>query len=505
MDLYRESQRYSDRADFYEWLRNKETEDQEPGEELELSDGYINDLREEAREKTSGDKFQALLEEADDERDFLSERQERDLDWLLTEFGYSSEEVVDKESEIDEKVNGSEEGDEGVEELWTEAKNKDDFSIVEDEFEELVEAKRGYAREKSQEEDPDNLYKVLLEEYEPHLSFEEVDGFLESLRDKLTDLLEDYPDNQSVDAGLEGFDPADEIDGFEELAADIIHEMFGLPEERVRVDESVHGTEYGHQYFAPILTGGDKPWPKEILSLVHEIGHAGHKLGLPTGDQNQLFRTPTGQEGSYTLRESQARFLENHVGRSLEFWEKLKPKLDKYGIEAKPEKIHESVTGIDSENSIRVNADEITYHLHIIARYELEKGLINGDIEVDELEDEWDKKMEDYLGIDTEDMPVSEKFLQDIHWGRGKFGYFPTYTLGTAFAAQIYESNEELKEAVKDAKYEQVIDHLQQEVHQKGGSYPINQLSEEITGEEVKPEALGEYIERKFDSLYDKA
>ena len=194
--------------------------------------------------------------------------------------------------------------------------------------------------------------------------------------------------------------------------------------------------------------------------------------------------------------------------RSRVFWEKFLPAMKErfpQVEDATPEDAYEAANEVYEDNLIRVEADELTYHMHIIVRFEIERELIEGDLDVADVPERWNDKYEEYLGIRPE--TDAEGCLQDIHWSHGSFGYFPTYSLGSVLAAQIYDALEadvgDVEAKVREGNFDVIAEWLEENVHQHGARYTTPELVEEATGEEYNADHFVDYVTEKYAELYD--
>ena len=399
--------------------------------------------------------------------------------------------------EIEEKISQKEST---TVEMWEEAREQEDFSVVAEDLKELVELKRKYADAINPDEEP---YKVLFKDYEPYIRYETMEKILERLRGELTDLLEGIKSSEDVQG--RAFRGEFDEEGQMRISRKIVDQM-GYDWDRGRLDVSEHPFTLGNQFDCRITTRFDEEnLAESIGATVHECGHALYELGLP----QDLYGTPAGSSRDLSVHESQSRLWENHVFKSRSFLEYLLPELkDEFPEQFEDvsvEEAYRSLNRIDPENLIRINADEITYHLHIIIRFELERALINGELEVEDLSEAWDQKYSDYLGIeaDTELKGV----LQDIHWYQGSIGYFPTYSLGSVLSAQIFrkaeEEIEDLESKIASGDLQPLREWLKEEIHQKGCLYRTEKLVEEVTGEKPTADYFIEYVREKFGGIYD--
>jgi len=382
--------------------------------------------------------------------------------------------------------------------VWKEAKENDDFESFAPTLETLLDLKRRYAEHIDPDRDP---YEVLFEDYEPYLGLDTAERVLERLRDELVPLIDDLRD---ADADLATpFEGTFDTDAQEELARDAL-DTLGYDWDRGRMDVAPHPFSSGNQFDARVTTRFDEADPLgAITSTIHEFGHAFYTLGLP----DEHYGTPLGSAAGLTVHESQSRFWENHVGRTEAFWEQFLPSVvDRFPrLEGTTTReAYEAANQIYPDNLIRVEADELTYHMHIILRFEIERDLIAGDLDVAEVPAVWNDKMEEYLGVRPE--TDAEGCLQDIHWSHGTFGYFPTYSLGSVLAAQLDAALradvDDFEGTVRDGEFGPLADWLRENVHAHGQRYRTDDLVREATGESFTADYFVEYATEKFGALY---
>ncbi|MFB6069115.1 MAG: carboxypeptidase M32 [Halobacterium sp.] len=382
---------------------------------------------------------------------------------------------------------------------WKEAKAEDDFSIFAPILEDLIELKKEYANHIDPDADP---YEVLFADYEPYLDLDTAERVLDRLREELPPLIEAVreSDTELADPFTGEFD----VDTQEDLARDVL-DTLGYDWEHGRLDTAPHPFSSGNQYDARVTTRFDPEKPVDaFMSTIHEFGHARYTLGLPRDE----YGSPLGESRDLTVHESQSRLWENHVGRSRVFWEKFLPAVKERFPQvegASVEDAYEAANEVHEDNLIRVEADELTYHMHIVVRFEIERELIEGDLDVEDVPEVWNDKYEEYLGVrpDTD----SEGCLQDIHWSHGSFGYFPTYSLGSVLAAQIYDALEDdvggVDEKVREGDFDVIADWLEENVHRHGARYTTPELVEEATGEAYNADHFLDYVTEKYTELYD--
>ena len=239
-----------------------------------------------------------------------------------------------------------------------------------------------------------------------------------------------------------------------------------------------------------------------LFSVIHEAGHAIYELGI--GDDLTL--TPVGQGASMGMHESQSRFFENIIGRSRSFWvpiyariqEMFPEQLGKVDLDHFVEAVNKVTPGL-----IRTEADELSYSLHVLIRYEIEKMLIEEDLDVEKLPQLWADKYEEYLGVRPENQ--AEGVLQDIHWSQGSFGYFPSYALGSAFGAQLYYHMKEIMDfdgLLREGKVDVIRDYLREHIHRYGKLKDSRQILKDVTGEDFNPEYYVRYLKEKYSAVY---
>lgn len=250
-------------------------------------------------------------------------------------------------------------------------------------------------------------------------------------------------------------------------------------------------TRYDDKFFNPAFFG-----------TIHEMGHGAYEQGLLP----QHWGTPAGTYSSLGIHESQSRTWENLVARSMGFWRYFYPSAKKHFKTLKGIRVEEFQFAVNAVRPtlIRVEADEVTYNLHIMIRFELELALLRGNLSVSDLPQAWDQKYEEYLGIKAKHM--GDGCMQDVHWSGGLIGYFPTYSLGNLYAAQFYHQAEKdlgkLEPQFAKGKFAPFMDWTRSNIHHQGARLRAPELVRKVTGEEVNPEYLIKYLNRKFGALY---
>ncbi|HID41791.1 MAG TPA: carboxypeptidase M32 [Pyrodictium sp.] len=378
--------------------------------------------------------------------------------------------------------------------VWREARRKADFELFKPYLEEIVEIQRRKAELLGYEDHP---YDALLDLYEEGLRVRDLDTLFSELVPATRRVLDRvlsggfYPQRHPLEN--EKYD----VDKARALMKRLLDDL-GWPWSRGRLDESAHPftMDLGIDDVRITVRYEGRDIKRVVYSLVHEYGHALYQLQI----DRALARTPIAGGASMGVHESQSRFWENIVGRGPWFMRLLGERLRDYvGVDAVPEELYRYVNTVRPD-LIRVDADEVTYNLHIYLRYTLEKKLIEGSMTVDELPEAWDTMMEELLGL----QPPSprEGVLQDIHWSHGSFGYFPTYTLGNVVAAmiwrKIWNSNPELLTGLDLAG---LREWLRERIHRWGATFPPKELVEQSLGDQPTARALIEYLEWKYLEL----
>jgi carboxypeptidase Taq len=241
--------------------------------------------------------------------------------------------------------------------------------------------------------------------------------------------------------------------------------------------------------------------PKGLLATIHESGHAMYEQNLGTSGLE------IDQALSMGVHESQSLFWERHVGKSLAFWKWATPKLNMAyeGFDYSAEQVYAAVNAVKPDNTIRVDADELTYPLHVLLRYRLERNIIEGTLKVHEIPKAWNDLMEELLGVELSD--DSQGCLQDIHWSAFAIGYFPTYLLGSSTAAQLcYYCEKDIPDMynlIEEGKFDSIKQWLTDKVHRHGKRYKsLDDLLEAQVGEKLDPKYFINYLETKYKNLY---
>ena len=382
---------------------------------------------------------------------------------------------------------------------WREARQKSDFSIFEKFLVKTVELQREKAEKLGTHPD---LYSTLIDLYEPGATYDWIANIFNPIRPKLIDLVKKLNSSPDQPDGSIFEKTYDEDTQFE-LSRKVI-EKLGFDFGYGRQDKVTHPFSTSLAALdVRITTRTTEPFPDCITSTIHEHGHAIYEMGINKELHDTILCTGT----SMGIHESQSRMWENIVGRSKEFWMYWYPTFQKYFSEnlknVSTDEFHRAMN-IVKPSFIRVNADEVTYGLHIILRFEIEKDLIEGKIQVKELPEIWNSKFEELFGI----VPPNDAkgVLQDVHWSMGSIGYFPSYFLGNLYAAQIYnkalQKLPSLPEDYKKGEFSTLLSYLKENIHQHGSIYRANELINRVTGEDLNSDYFLKYIKAKYKQIY---
>ncbi len=383
--------------------------------------------------------------------------------------------------------------------VWQKAKKEQNFSLYAPYLEKIVEYKKKFAGYSKKE--GGSLYNVLLDGYEESFHVEELDRFFSKLKEEIIPLLKKVEQAEEIDDSF--FYQEYDIEKQKEFNV-FLAEYMGFNFKRGVIAESEHPfTTSWHNHDVRITTHYYKDnLSSAILSTIHEGGHALYEQGI----RDEFTQTLVGDGASCAMHESQSRFYENVLGRSEAFWEPLYPKLqDTFPKQLGQVSLGQFVRALNKVKAdfIRTEADELTYCLHIMVRYELEKQMIEEDVPVDKLPGLWNQKYQEYLGITPNN--DKEGILQDVHWSMGDIGYFPSYALGNAFAAQIYHTMKKelpVEELLRKGKIAEITAYLREHIHQYGASKEPREMLKALTGEEFNPDYYIQYLKEKFEQVY---
>jgi carboxypeptidase Taq len=383
---------------------------------------------------------------------------------------------------------------------WLQARNANSFALFRDDLEQLVRLKREEAELAGYKE---HAYNALLDQYEKGATVALLDRVFAEVRSPLKDILRRIGSRPQVDdAFLRGEYPHQLQWDF---GMQLIRQM-GFDFEAGRQDLSEHPftTNFNSRDVRITTRVDERDFNHMTWSCIHETGHALYEQGLPAA----YYGLPLGEYASLSIHESQSRLWENNVGRSLSWWQTIYPRLQ--GIfpgELGSVSLDQFYKGINKVQTslIRTEADEVSYHFHVMIRYELEKKLIEGSLPVADIPAWWKENYATWLGVDVPD--DKRGCLQDVHWSHGSFGYFPTYSLGSFYAAQLFESAENqdtsIRESIGSGNTAPLLEWLRTHIHQYGRRYTSEELCQRATGKSLDINYFLTYLLEKYAKIYN--
>ncbi|MDX2045393.1 MAG: carboxypeptidase M32 [Chitinophagaceae bacterium] len=383
--------------------------------------------------------------------------------------------------------------------VWLEARKNNSFAVMQKELSRLVELKREETHILGYQHHP---YDALLNEFEKGCTVVLVDKLFDDLKAPLKNLLDKIISKPQVDDAFlhQHFDKNAQW----KLGLEVL-ELMGYDFKAGRQDISEHPfTINFNSKDVRVTTRIDEmDFTSMLWSCIHEGGHALYEQGLP----EEEYGLPLGEACSFSIHESQSRLWENCIGRSHEFCGALLPRLKNHFPEqlnrVTDKEFYKAINKVQP-SLIRTEADELTYHFHIMIRYELEKGLLDGSLETHDIPAYWNEKYSENLDVTVPD--DKQGCLQDIHWSHGSFGYFPTYSLGSFYAVQLFESArtaiQGLADDVSTLSFNRLLIWLQQCVYQHGRYYTSEELCNKYTGRPLDSSYFVEYLSRKYAAIY---
>ncbi len=383
-----------------------------------------------------------------------------------------------------------------AEQVWHEAKIKSDFPMFLPYLEKLIAAKKRFARYYK----PDApVYDTMLDEYEKGLCTATLDRFFATVRERLVPVIAQIKEQPDVSFLHRHYPIADQ-----RIFSDYLMDVLGLDRNHCIIGETEHPftTEFT-KYDVRITTHyHEDAVEASMYSVIHEGGHATYERGVA----DEIARLPIGQGVSMSVHEGQSRFFENIIGRSEPFCEAIFPRMQ----EIFPEQLrdvtaHQFYVAVNKAEPslIRTEADELTYALHVMIRYELEKRLFDGDLDAKDLPAEWNRMYKEYLGVDVPD--DRRGVLQDSHWSSGLFGYFPSYAVGSAYGAQLIKRMEreiDVWNNVRAGNLKPIVAWLTEHIYRFGSFKEPTALMEEAFGAPFDPTYYTDYLTKKYSELY---
>ena len=384
---------------------------------------------------------------------------------------------------------------------WEKAREKNNFKVFSPDLKKIAGLEKEYC---SFFDIPGPKYNTLLDDYEEGMTVDTLRKEFNYLKTELVKILDKikktdiFQNQKEIDLNISSEK--------QRKLCDMVIKKMGLPNDKTRLDESTHPftTSMGDNDVR-ITTSFKRKGPLfSFFSTIHEAGHALYELGMPKGEYKD---TVISDSPSIGLHESQSRFWENMIARSKNFWKKFYPEFKKTSPE--------SFKNIDFDcwyrlvnqvkpSLIRVEADELTYCLHVILRFEIETDLMEDKISVDELPSVWNEKMDDMLGITPKN--DVEGVLQDMHWSGGSIGYFPTYAIGSIYSAQIYnqiiKESDNFESEIEKAEFGNILSWLRKNIHEKGRVKMSDEIIKDCCGEGLNSEVFVDYLKDKYYGIY---
>lgn len=383
---------------------------------------------------------------------------------------------------------------------WIQARKENKYSVYADELAKMIALKIEQADLYGYDAHP---YDALMDEYEKGATVAICDPIFADVKTELPKLLDKILAAQQVDDSfLYRFYGKDKQWDF---SIDILKKI-GYDFEAGRQDLSEHPftTSFAPEDVRVTTRVNENDYASLLWSSIHEGGHALYEQGLPASQ----YGLPLGAAASLAVHESQSRLWENCVGRGLSFWKHFYPVLQgMFSQQLNDTSLVHFYRGINKvqPSLVRTEADELTYHFHVLIRYEIEKALISKELDPGGLATAWNEKYQQYLGITPPD--DKQGVLQDVHWAHGSFGYFPTYSLGSFYAAQYYNQAKHdipgLEAQFVQGEYGQLLQWLRHNIHQYGRRYRSEELCKKVTGKGLAFSDFMAYVTEKYNHIYE--
>ncbi|MDF1544884.1 MAG: carboxypeptidase M32 [bacterium] len=385
--------------------------------------------------------------------------------------------------------------------VWQEARAKKDFKMFAPNLEKVIDLTIQKAEAYGYEGEP---YNALLDDYEPGTTVTDVEAAFGGLRDDLVVLLDKIkgapkkPDKSIVERAYD-------VDK-QKIFGESVAAAMGFDFNAGRLDITTHPFCSGFGPGDTRITTRYNPnrLNDALFGTMHEAGHALYEMGI---NKEEHFGTPVGESVSLGFHESQSRMWENQVGRSKSFWRYFFPQAQRVFKESlrdvKLDDFYGAINDVQP-SYIRVEADEATYNLHILLRFEIERAIVKREIKVADIPGEWDSRFEKYFGIKVDN--IANGCLQDVHWSAGLMGYFPTYSLGNLYSAMFFDQAKKEMPDIYDqferGEFLTLRNWLKEKIHQHGGRYRATDLGKRVTGKELSHKPLIDYMTEKYSEIY---
>ena len=452
----------------------------------------IATLTEIAHQQFTDEKIGALLNELMS-KDDLSDKEKRNVQLSLEDFNKANKFTSHFVRQMSETVNKSFHA-------WIQARKDNSFSVFEKPLDDLIQLKKQEADLLGYQNHP---YNALMNDFDKGLTVAIVDKVFADLQPQLTVLLEEIKNKPQVDSSFLHlhFDK----DSQWKFGMEILKRMqFDFEAGRQDISEHPFTINFNNADVRVTTRIDENDFGNMAWSCIHEGGHALYEQGLP-GEQYGL---PLGEYCSLSIHESQSRLWENNVGRALPFWQHnfslIKTFFSKQLNNVPIDEFYKAINKVQP-SLIRTEADELTYHFHVMIRYEIEKMLIEGSIKTKDIPAYWNEHYKKYLGIIVAD--DKSGCLQDVHWSHGSFGYFATYSLGSLYAAQLYaaivKENASIEKEIAEGNNNSLLQWLNKNIYQHGKYYTSEELCFKATGETLNSTHFISYATKKFAHIYN--
>ncbi|MER3498905.1 MAG: carboxypeptidase [Chitinophagaceae bacterium] len=449
-------------------------------------------LSEIAHQLFSNEKLGQLLNQLVEKND-LSENEKRNIELTLEDYNKNKKYSSAFVRKLTEQINRSFHA-------WIESRKQNNFSVFETELDKLIDLKKQEADILGYQHHP---YNALLNEYEKGATVDLIDRVFEKLLPAIKNIYEQIRKKPQVDDGFlkQHYAKQQQWDWGMWLIKQL---HFDFEAGRQDISEHPFTTSFANTDVRITTRINENDFSSMTWSCIHEVGHALYEQGLP----EEEYGLPLGEAASLGIHESQSRLWENNVGRSLAFWKFYFPELQKrfpnqlknISVEA----FYKAINKVEP-SLIRTEADELTYHFNVVIRYELEKKLIEGSLKTSDIPAFWNEHYQSYLGIS----PTNDKSgcLQDVHWSHGSFGYFPTYSLGSLYAAQFFSTissatNNSLQ-AIEQGDSRFILNWLRENIHSYGRKFTSEELCKRTTGTTLDIQYFVDYILLKYGLIYN--
>ncbi len=451
----------------------------------------IATLSEVAHQQFTDDRTGALLNELNTKND-LSDREKRNVQLSLEDYNKNKKLSSGFVRTMSETVNRSFHA-------WVQARKENSFATFLQPLDKLIQLKKQEADMLGYDHHP---YNALMNDYDKGLTVAITDKVFADLKPRLSALLDTIKNKTQVNSSFlhQYFDKGIQW----QFGIDILKQMhFDFEAGRQDISEHPFTTNFNTDDVRVTTRIVENDFGNMTWSCMHEGGHALYEQGLPADE----YGLPLSEYCSLSIHESQSRLWENCVGRGLPFWKHniklLRKKFPKQFKVITAEQFYHGINKVQP-SLIRIDADELTYHFHVMIRYEIEKLLIEGTIKTKDIPAYWNEHYEKYLGIKVPD-DISG-CLQDVHWSHGSFGYFATYSLGSLYAAQLYTSatneNTALEKEIAAGNTQNLLYWLRQHIHQYGRYYTSEELCKKATGETLNSDHFMNYAHKKYSGIY---